>query len=431
MSTATSGLVEGGHNVASAQHSYPKLGSYTITVTAGSGGTTASNSVEVTTAGSHYTPYGPTRLMDTRERGKVQGWSSVKLRIGGNGGIPAGVTAVVLNVTVTEAESAGFLTAFPYGGNRPATSNVNFTAGQTVPNMVIVPVGADGSVQLYNGSGGAVQMIADVSGYFTQSVSSGYTPVPPARLVDTRDGLGAPRGQIAGRGSIPVQVAGVGRLPGAGITAVALNVTATESRNQGFLTVHPSGTARPNASNLNFGTGQTIANSVVVPVGSDGKIQVFNGSGDPADVIVDVVGYYSADGNSSYLPIDPERLADTRTAEWSSTPVPGGGYLPLALGDGMPGVTGFVLNTTVTGTRSAGFLTVAPDPNSLAQYQDRTAVWPDRPTVSSLNWQRPGATVPNLVQAVPGPYGIVDFWNAGVATPTWWSTCSATTTKAD
>ncbi|MFD0570983.1 PKD domain-containing protein [Kitasatospora gansuensis] len=284
-----------------ADHTYFDPGTYRITVTlTDPDGVTASNTLEVTTLGSHYTAYGPTRLLDTREgigapTAKVAGRSSVRVKVGGNGGIPAQASSAVLNVTVTNASSGGFITAYGSGGDRPATSNVNFTAGQTVPNLVIVPVGEDGYVELFNGGGGSVDLIADIAGYFTRSVSSGYTPVAPARLVDTREGLGTTRGQVAGRASFPVQVANspVGQLPG-GITAVALNVTTTGAGSGGFLTVYPNGTATPNASNVNFGKGQTIANSVIVPVGPDGKIRVFNGSGSPTDVIVDVVGYYSA-----------------------------------------------------------------------------------------------------------------------------------------
>ena len=67
---------------------------------------------------------------------------------------PSGVVgAVVLNVTVTQPTRAGWVTVFPDGTSRPATSNVNFVAGATVANLVVVPVGSDGSVDLYNGSG--------------------------------------------------------------------------------------------------------------------------------------------------------------------------------------------------------------------------------------------------------------------------------------
>lgn len=395
-------------------HTYAKLGTYTITATVtDASGHTLTNNVTITTAGSEYTAYGPTRLLDTRDGGvPVQPQAAVPLRIAGNGGIPVGVTAVVLNVTVTDAARPGYITAYPDGTARPSTSNVNFTAGQTVPNLVIVPVGRDGNVDLFNGSWGTVDLVADVTGYFTPSMASGYTAVGPVRLVDTRYGTGVAQGQVAGRGSFPVQIAGNNGLPNAGIAAVALNVTVTGAQGAGYLTAYPDGQQPPLASNVNFGPGQTIANSVIVPVGSDGRVGIFNGSYRPTDVVVDVVGYYSADSKSAYVPIAPTRLLDTRSpATGSARPLPNGDYIYMPFGNG-PDVTGFVLNATVTDTQGAGYLTVSPDPNYLAQYNEGSARWPDRPLVSSLNWV-PGETVPNLVQATPGPYGIMDFWNSG------------------
>jgi len=92
----------------------------------------------------------------------------VHLQVLGRGGVPAsGVSAVVLNVTVTAPSRAGFITAYPNGTARPTASNLNFVAGQTVPNLVVVPVGVDGKVALTNGSAGTVQLVADVLGYFS------------------------------------------------------------------------------------------------------------------------------------------------------------------------------------------------------------------------------------------------------------------------
>jgi hypothetical protein len=86
----------------------------------------------------------------------------------GHSGVPTtGVSAVVLNVTVTEPTSPGDITVYPDGVNQPLASNLNFTTGETIPNLVIVPVGADGNVDFYNGSGGTGELVADVSGYLS------------------------------------------------------------------------------------------------------------------------------------------------------------------------------------------------------------------------------------------------------------------------
>ncbi|MGW7431425.1 FlgD immunoglobulin-like domain containing protein, partial [Streptomyces sp. NPDC054861] len=114
-----------------------------------------------------YKPVTPTRLMDTRSglgvpKAKVGPAGTVTLRVAGVGGVPAtGVTAVVLNVTATGPTSAGFVSVYPSGTQRTSASNLNFTAGQTVPNLVVVPV-VDGKVSFYNHAG-SVDLLADVA----------------------------------------------------------------------------------------------------------------------------------------------------------------------------------------------------------------------------------------------------------------------------
>ncbi|MFD5144702.1 PKD domain-containing protein [Streptomyces sp. NPDC058401] len=397
-------------------HVYKKSGPYTVKVSAeDTAGSRAAAELKVVTRGSDFTPLAPTRLLDTRGGvgapvAKVQAYKSAVLKIAGNSRFPAGVTAVALNVTVTNTTAGGHVTVSP-GMNepRPATSNLNYEAGQSVPNMVIVPVGADGTVQIHNGGWQAVDLIADVTGYFTRTSASGYTSLAPARFVDTRSGIGTAQGRLRGYGSIETRMAGREGIP-AGATAVALNLTVTNPENFGHLTVYPSGGEAPTTSNLNFNPGQTVANSVIVPVGTDGKIKILNGGWTPADVIVDVVGYYSPAGEAAYMPVTPYRALDTRDPDSTIGKVTARDYLHLPFGGGASGVEAYVLNTTVTNTTGDGFLSVAPDPNSMGDYKRKTAVVPPRPVSSTLNWTT-GRTVPNLVQASAGEHGVVDFWN--------------------
>ncbi len=410
----------GGSETKTSHHVYAEVGSYTVKVTVygvdGANGPSATNEMPFVTPGSEFTPHSPTRLLDSRDgtgaaqAAQVPALGEARVKVAGNGGIPADVAAVVLNVTVTNTRSSGYVSAYADGTERPTTSNVNYAAGDSVPNLVIVPVGKNGYVNLYNYGERGVDLIADVTGYFTRSSANGYTPTDPTRFVDTREGLGTSRGMVPGRGQFGVQVAGTRGIP-AGAKAVALNVTVTNPRTAGYLTVFPGGQSAPNTSNVNFTSGQTIANSVIVPVGADGKIMVRNGSWDPADVVVDVVGYYSPDSQSAYIPVRPVRDLDTRDAsQWPSGPLKAGRYLYSTYGEENPTATAMVLNTTVTNTASAGYLTVSPDPNALWQYQNKTHTPPIPPNSSTLNWTA-GKTVPNLVQASSGANGIVDFFN--------------------
>ncbi|MFB7173262.1 PKD domain-containing protein [Streptomyces sp. NPDC056254] len=415
---STDGLDAYGSTVLKSSHTYAELGEYTVkvTVTDAANQAEVANTFQLQTAGSDFVPYAPTRLLDTRNgtgavQGKVAPYGSTRVKVGGNGGIPEGVTAVALNVTVTNTTSAGHITAFAEGTEQPTTSNVNFEAGQTVPNLVIVPVGKNGYVELANRGSQSVDLIADVTGYFTRTEAGGYTPVTPVRFVDTREGLGTARGQVPGQQTFGTRIGGLRGVP-EGVTAVALNVTVTNPREAGHLSVFPGGGTVPITSNVNFTAGQTVANAVIVPVGKDGSISVRNGAWAGTDVIVDVVGYYSRDSKASYMPITSVRLLDTRDPRWPHGPMQGRGYVWQALSADEPGIAGYVLNTTVTNTAGTGFLSVAPDPNTWDQYRNGQQVFPARPTASTLNWTA-GKTVPNLVQAGAGNNGIVDFWNQG------------------
>jgi len=107
-----------------------------------------------------------TRVGTGAAKAPVGAGQTLVLTVASAGGLPgSGMSAVVLNITATGVTKPGYLTAWADGASRPSTSNLNFVAGQTVPNLVIVPVGA-GKVDIYNGGSGTVQVIADTSGYF-------------------------------------------------------------------------------------------------------------------------------------------------------------------------------------------------------------------------------------------------------------------------
>ncbi|MDP1805886.1 MAG: hypothetical protein Q8K72_12010, partial [Acidimicrobiales bacterium] len=92
---------------------------------------------------------------------------TISATVAGVGGVPAtGVDAVVLNVTVTQPSAGSFLTIYPNGTARPLASNLNFLPGQTIPNLVVAKVGADGKVALYNHAGSS-HVIFDVVGWYS------------------------------------------------------------------------------------------------------------------------------------------------------------------------------------------------------------------------------------------------------------------------
>ena len=363
-------------------------------------------------AGSLFTPIAPTRILDTRAgtgapKAQVARDGTIVLQVTKANGIPAGATAVAVNITATDTSGSGFVIAYPDGGTVPNVSNLNYTPGTTVPNSAIVPLGSDGAIDLYNGGGaaGSIDLIADVTGYFSQGTGDGFTSLSPDRLLDTRagTGTGGKIAKVAAGHSIPLTIADAdsGDLPVSGIAAVALNVTVTNTTGSGFISVYPGGSAIPTASNLNYRPGQTVANTVIVPVSSGGVIDLYNGgsSAAPVDLLADVTGYFAAGSPGIYVPVTPTRLLDTRTT--SALPKNGKVTLaPAALDPSLAGeVTGFAFNVTVTQPTGSGFVAVYPDGSAV-------------PTTSNVNYV-PGLTVANLALATPGPDGDVDFINGG------------------
>ncbi|HVV14490.1 S53 family peptidase [Amycolatopsis sp.] len=363
--------------------------------------------------GSSFSPVAPGRILDTRSALGTSGTAplgagaTLKLPVTGTSGVPSsGVTAVVLNVTATEPTDSGFLTLYPDGQPRPASSNLNFVAGQTIPNLVTVPVGANGTVDIYNRFG-TVHVIADVFGYYSTGSGSLYQPLTPARVLDTRSAIGVPTKTPLGTGAtMQLPVTGSNGVPSTGVTAVVLNVTATESTDGGFLTLYPDGQTRPASSNLNFVAGQTIPNLVIVPVGANGTVDIYNRFG-TVHVIADVFGYFTSSGTGyKFHTSAPQRLLDTRSGQGvsSSNPVGTDSVLQLPLtdtsGSGNAGplstAAALVLNVTATESTDGGFLTVYP--SGVA-----------RPSSSNLNFVQ-GQTIPNaVVTAVNG--SAIDFYN--------------------
>ncbi len=337
--------------------------------------------------------------------------SITELQVGGRGGVPADAAAVVLNVTVTGAQGSGFITVFPCGEELPTASNLNFKLGDTVPNAVVVKLGAGGKVCLFAAES-ATHLIADTNGYFP--AGSGFAPLTPGRLMDSREGQPTVDGQFAGIGvraanSITeLQVGGRGGVP-ADAAAVVLNVTVTGAQGSGFITVFPCGEALPTASNLNFVAGDTVPNAVIVKVGAGGKVCLFAAES-ATHLIADTNGYFPA--GSGFAPLTPGRLMDSREGQSTVDGQFAGigvraanSITELQVGGrgGVPADAGaVVLNVTVTGAQGSGFITVFPCGEPL-------------PTASNLNFVA-GDTVPNAVVVKLGAGGKVCLFAAESAT---------------
>ncbi|MEP6940348.1 MAG: M12 family metallo-peptidase [Rudaea sp.] len=371
-------------------------------------------------AATKFVPLTPARLLDTRAGfatidglfaggGAVGPGAQLSLTVAGRGGVPASnVGSVVLTVTATAPTAAAFVTAWPSGSARPNASNLNFTAGQTISNLVIAKVGTGGAVSLFN-STGSTSLIADVTGWFP--TTSGFTALTPARLLDTRAGTTTVDGQFQAIGTPPtgsetdLTVVGRGGVPATGVRAVVLNVTVAGAGGPGYITAWPAGTARPFVSNLNYPTNTIIPNLVVAGVGSNGKVALFNSAG--TDIIADVAGSFST--SSELTLVGPARLLDTRAGTTTvdgqfqgAGALGGGGSLDLTVTNraGIPasGVGAVVLNVTAVTPTAAGYFTVWPTGTA-------------RPNASNVNFTA-HQIISTLVFAKVGSSGKVSIYNA-------------------
>lgn len=380
-------------------------------------------SVSIASDGLMYYPLPkPIRLFDTRA--PIPGFAACEYlsqQIGANSElvkqarltcdgvtIPANAQAIVGNATVVNPSGGGFITIWPDGQTRPPVSNLNYQAGQTVPNSFTVKLSASGNFRAY--SFASTDFIVDITGYFAPPSTGGlyyHSLSKPIRLFDTRapipgfaacEYLNSPL--VAG-----AEITKLAQITCDGITipsdamAIVGNATVVGPASGGFITMWPDGQPRPPVSTLNYQAGQTVPNAFTASLGGNGQLRVFSTSG--TNFFVDITGYYSPsvnDINGSgllYYPLNkPIRLFDTRD------PIPGFPaceYLGQALIAGAElvkqaritcdGVTvsasaqAIVGNATVVQPVANGFITLWPDGQN-------------RPAVSNLNYVS-GQTVPN------------------------------------
>ena len=156
------------------------------------------------------------RVYDSRTQGidSVPANGIVRLPVGSLGTNGNGVDGAVVNVTVTDATAAGFLTVYPDDFPRPNVSNLNFTPGQTVANHAVALGGSSGWVDFFNGSGGPIDLIVDSYGFQTHGQGAHtYKPDGPVRVLDTRFALGGVPGPVGAGGVATFTVAGSNGYP--------------------------------------------------------------------------------------------------------------------------------------------------------------------------------------------------------------------------
>jgi hypothetical protein len=304
---------------------------------------------------------------------------------------------VLTKLTVPSTAESELVRLLPDGDVDPSFSF--YSSMEALHPFQVSAIGAapDGTAYLIDGayySRGVARLSVDLATH----AGTGFVPVQPFRVLDTRHGLGAPQARLQGGQALRLQLGGVGSVP-SDAAAVVLNVTAVGPSADSFITVWPAGAARPTVSNLNPRAGTIRPNAVTVKMGARGAVDLYNEVG-TVDLVVDVAGYYVRGGGVGFTPLPaPVRLLDTRVG----TGAPAGpvaSTAPLAVqvvgAAGVPaGATAVVMNLTAVGPTKDTFVSVWPTGTA-------------QPTVSSLNLSA-GEIAPNLVTVKLGEGGRVSM----------------------
>jgi hypothetical protein len=371
---------------------------------------TSSPYARADTAASRLVAVGPMRLADTRAAAcdcvRLDA-STIRVTIAGRPNIPAGITAVAVNITAAGAVAQTFVTLWPSGTPRPTTSMLNLSTGSTVTNSSIVPVGNGGAIDVFVSS--PAEVIVDTTAVFVPagSASTGrFVAIAPTRLVDTRTSHATGTRTVA----VPMP-AGIS----SDAVAVAVNVTSVGAADAGHLSARRVSDPPPNTSIVSYdGTGAAVAAASIVPIGPGGLVIDASTTG---HVIVDVVGWFtgpsapeSADG--LFVATSPTRLLDTRASLPRLWP---GGTRELAVP--AAGASAIVTTITLDQPDAPGYVTGYP------------AGLP-RPATSSLNAAARNTTIANFAISLVSDRGVAYYANGGtdlIVDMTGWFTGSADT----
>jgi hypothetical protein len=391
------------------------------------------NQPQETTGLQYYPLTHPVRLLDTRP-GQAACFtpgapltanaSRTQSAVGSCDGlaIPATAKAIVGNATVVSPPAPGHITLYPSDAPLPLASNLNYVAGQVVPNAFTVGLSAAGAFNIYTPT--QTNFIIDVAGYYAPPGQGGlyYHPLPrPVRLLDTRigqvacDAPGAPL-QAGGTRTESARTTCNGVVLPSDAQAIVGNATVVNNSAgaaDGHIILYPNGAAQPVVSNLNYLAGQIIPNAFTVGLGSDGAFNIFAYS--TTHFIVDVTGFYSAsaapDANGVsgllFYPLAaPARLLDTRPG-FTACYAPGS---PLAAnsvrtqqargacaGSTVPTSAQAILgNATVVTPVSSGYIILYPSGAT-------------QPVVSNLNYLQ-GQIIPNAFTVTVGSDGTFQIY---------------------
>ncbi len=296
--------------------------------------------------------------------------------------IPSNAMAITGNVTSVESAIGGYLALYPSDATLPLVANSNYVPNAVINNVFTVGLGeSDGAFNIYVSA--TTHVVIDVTGYYAPPAINGlyFHPLPkPVRLLETRageSGCNTPGAPI----QADTDTVQSSYLSCDGVTipntarAIVGNATVVNSSFNGFLTLFPADVTRPFVANSNFAAGQIVNAPFTVGLSPTGQFKMYSTSA--TDLVVDVIGYYSADATDangaglmfSSLP-HPVRLLETRPGEVGCTTpaatIPAGTFVTQSARGVCDGVTiassalAIAGNATTVSPVSGGYLTFWP-----------------------------------------------------------------------
>ena len=319
------------------------------------------------------------RFADSR-RGKVlnrlPAGRTVRIDVAGRQGLPDDITAISANFTVVRPDGRGYLTVSNCSAEKGTVSTLNYGPGETSPNQAVIPLD-DGHLCLFSLRG--THVVIDVNGYVSPGATQEFMPIPPVRILDSR------KVRPLTPGTVTTLRASGGSLPAPSIaTAVAVNLTGVSPAANGWIRAYPCDRKEPGISSLNPRFLQNRANSAIVPVSAAGTICLT--SNVRTDVVVDVTGWFGPTVQRQFVPLDPIRMADTRSIFSDLNP----------RRDGRPLTAGSVLEVKVAGIRGVPDGAKAASVNLVAVGSSdrgwlRVVPCGTKSNVSNLNYSSPSA----------------------------------------
>ena len=238
-------------------------------------------------------PLTPCRVLDTRNpNGPLGGpfLTGGQVRnfpvLSSNCHIPSSAQAYSMNFTVVpyNGEPMEYLTVWPQGSQQPVVSTLNNLTATTVANAAIVPSGTGGGIAVY--PSGDTELVGDIDGYFAAPGSGGLSlySEAPCRVLDTRGGNGAFRGEL----TVPVVTSACA--PPASAQAYVFNATVVPQGVLGYLALWPDGEGQPVVSTLNAVDGAITSNMAIVPT-NNGSIDAY--ASGMTQLILDISSYFA------------------------------------------------------------------------------------------------------------------------------------------